>query len=147
MKEFSLIFALIIGALVAYAARSYQRTVMALDKAEQLQELAKREIALATSAATDPAANTSVVEQSAADVSLDIATASHAAGKDLSERSEYPGPKPERPPLESGIQPVAFEKPAPVYRVARPAPTRQYSSCGPGGCAPSGPIRRLFGRR
>ena len=86
------------------------------------------------SAATDPAANTSVVEQSAADVSL---------------------PQPEVPPSQAepdgaAVLPpnaVALLKPAPVYRVVRPAPTRQYSSCGPGGCAPSGPIRRLFGRR
>jgi len=134
MKEFSLIFALVIGALVAYAARSYQRAVMALEKAEQLQELAKREIAITPSAATDPAANTSAVEQSAADVSL---------------------PQPEVPPSQAepdgaAVLPpnaVALLKPAPVYRVARPAPTRQYSSCGPGGCAPSGPIRRFFGRR
>jgi len=89
------------------------------------------------SAATDPAAITSVVDQSAADVSSD----EHSFVASTIANGE--GPR----GLDSTVLPQSPAQPAPVYRVARPTPTRQYSSCGPGGCAPSGPIRRLFGRR
>ena len=92
------------------------------------------------SAATDPAAHTSVVEQSAADVSETRKAGEVSQLMVQHEEAEVAG---------DFTQPAAERRspaqPAPVYRVARPAPTRQYSSCGPGGC--NGGRFRIFGRR
>jgi hypothetical protein len=85
------------------------------------------------SAATDPAAITSAVEQSAADVSSESHVSPDAPGAVLADSF-----------VSSGEAPYTPAQPAPVYRVARPAPIRQYSSCGTGGC---GGRWRIFGGR